>query len=108
MVIRDSDPNSIVARFAEMVDAEQIAFKRQRSACTTARQIPTPQACEAEAEAISRETARLLWQYTSNANAAASLWLIGRRWIEDDSDYDDPRIGARAMQRWVRAMLLPR
>jgi hypothetical protein len=108
MAIGDSDPNSIVARFAEMVDAAQIAFKRQQSAQAMGRQIPTPQACEAEAEAISRETARLLWQHASTPDVAATLWRIGRRWIEDDSDYDDPRIGARAMQRWVRAMLLPR
>jgi hypothetical protein len=56
------------------------------------------------AETIERETWLLLNQTEPNAERRATLWLVGRGWVQSQYDEHDPA-GARALQKWMRAML---
>ena len=68
------------------------------------RQLLRVKEADTDAEAISCATSRFLNRHEPDANRRASLWLIGRTWIEEPCDSTDPRVGARAMDRWVRAI----
>lgn len=94
----DYHPDEIVAAFAKMV-------RRSEALREFGQQILRRRAQENEADAIGSEIASLIYQREPNPNRRAAIWLIGRQWIDTPCDASDPRTGARAMRRWVRAVL---
>lgn len=101
----DDAARHIVDCFADMVRRARSKFRRQQALHEFGSQITRARAAEVEAEAIALDTARLIDRFEPDANRRAAIWLIGRQWIDKPCDSSDPRTGARAMQRWVRALL---
>jgi hypothetical protein len=79
-------------------------FKRHEAMRQFGREIQREREIDSEVEAIGTLTWNFLQQHEPDANRRATLWLVGRTCIEEPGEYENPRVGARLFNTWVKAM----
>jgi hypothetical protein len=89
---------------AALANIADEVFRRHDARRQFGREIKRQERIEAEAEGINLSTWLFLNRQVPDANRRATLWLLGRRWIQDSNDSLDPRDGAREFSSWIRAM----